>query len=273
MNTIALPLELQDAEHLSALQAVLQRSHAELEGVEKNAVEQALKACNQALELQEAKQVVTAARLAWNEARSELQQQATGLVRQLKKGVSPASVAAVAALLRWSEQPGQRDVVFVDDSDFSLGAYRSRPAFWESAVKASTARQQELGQLVKSVAANLKANPGQPYAPADDATRAKATVDAWQKAVGLIGELGSQAEDLNNPSLYEAALYTSYARAFALNDAKTVGLQYRQGKRNQDSFLRTFTDSMVTAANQMTEQEGLDWHASRVAQLKKPGPR
>lgn len=273
MNTISMPLQLQDAEHLSALQAVLQRSHAELSGVEKSAVEQALKACNQALELQEAKQVVTAARLAWNEARSELQQQATGLVRQLKKGVSPAGVAAVAALLRWSEQPAQRDVVFVDDSDFTLGAYRSRPAFWVSVVKASTDRQKELGQLVKSVAANLKANPGQPYTPVEDAGRAKAAVDAWQKAVGLIGELGAQTEDLNNSSLYEAALYTTYARAFALNDVQAVAQQYRQGKRDQDSFLRTFTDSMVAVANQMTEQEGLDWHASRVAQLKKLGPR
>jgi len=41
------------------------------------------------------------------------------------------------------------------------------------------------------------------------------------------------------------------------NDHKTVAQLYRQSKRDQDSFLATFTPSMVEAAEQFCEAEGL----------------
>jgi len=273
MNKITLSLEFETPADLAALQSVLTRSHAQSHGVEKAIVGKALASLQKAAELAADQAAVDGAEAEWNGARSRLSVQASALARQLKKGMTKGAVSAVAALHHLAQTQMKATPVLVDNYDLNLDDYRARPAFWLAAVKASGERQIQLSEVAKAALTKLKAESGEPYPVPADAMVAKATVEAWGKAVALIGELGSSSEELNHATLYEAALYATYARAFATDDIKTVAQQYRQANRNQDSFLRTFSDNMKAAASQLTEREGLVWRDEHVASQRKPGPR
>ena len=273
MNKITLPFELESDEHLIALQAVLNRAHAHTEGVEQQAVAKALSALNRAAALLADQAIVDAAQKNWVEAQGRLALQAGALARQLKKGISKGGVAALAALHHLAQTQMQAGPVFVDSSDFALAEYRARPAFWLAVVKASQDRQDQLADVAKGALAKMKAEPAEPYPVPTDGVVAKAAVEAWSKAVSLIRELGDSGEELNHATLYEAAVYATYARAFATDDVQTVAKHYRQARRDQDSLLRTFSDAMTTVAGQFTEREGLAWHADHVSKQRKPGPR
>lgn len=266
-------IDLESAAHLAALETVLTQAMADRQGVEQHAVAQALASCKKASALIADQAAVDTAQAEWTGARSRLAVQASALTRQLKKGMNKGSVSAIAALHHLARTQMQSTPVFVDDNDFTLADYRARPAFWLAAVKASQERQLQLAEVAKGALAKMKAEPVEEYPVPTDPVVAKAAVEAWAKAVVLIGDLGSSGEDLNHGTLYEAALFATYARAFATDDIQTVGKQYRQACRDQDSLLRTFTDNMKAAASAFTEREGLAWHADHVAKQRKPGPR
>lgn len=272
MTKIAFSIDIDSDEELIALQGALRRTHEASQGLEQAAIGKALTACQNAIQVRSAQAVVANAHEKWGDTRSELSIGALSLVRRLKKGMTKQGVAAVAALHQITESQAKSTLVFIDDSDFRVEGYLRRPGFWRSAVEASEQRQQALVESIKASTAALKVS-SEPYPVPSDPLVAKAVVEAWGKAVAMLADLGTQSEDLNAGSLYEAALYATYARAFATDDIKTVATLYRQAKRDQDSLLRTFTDSMAAAANQFTEREGLVWQADQVARQRPPGPR
>ncbi len=290
MKKITVTIELENPEQLLALQQQLQQSLAaqvsqdplpEALRQTRLATGYALRGVDAAVQQQDAELAIGKAKLSWLSAKQGAEKRVPLLVKELKKiGLSAKTVSVVAELnhliqgtTRAHEQRPVQEP-WIDENHFTLATYTGpQKKVWDEAVVSSVRRYEGLTRAVNDQLMKLVSGSEEAFPVPADPKIAKAAKDAWALALKTIAHLGDQDEDLNPGTAYEATVYTAYARAFVLDDKTTVAKLFREARRNQDSLLNTFTDSMTQVAADFTEKEGLAWRDQHVAKQKKPGPR
>lgn len=284
MSTPSIPLNLPSAE---GAQALLDHLRAQLEGPTElsEPLRASLAATTASLEkglaLMAAQELVRNKKQEWEAQKMALASQAQALCKALKKhrGEGFPFVELLPLMGEHKKSWGQlpQAARLVDEHSFRVAGYMSAPEAWRMAVDGNLAHLRRSTELLEAEAAKWK-KVAAPDAktPRIEGVLGKAIADCGDKTLGLLALLGDTAADTDMCLIEEAALYSDYGRGFQQNDLKTVTRMFRNSKRERDSFLDTFTASMVKAAEQFSEAESQAWIDERAASApacRSPKPR